>query len=88
MPLSSSGRYIHILVYVFITPPPTTFLNAFFSLLDDAFPLFGVIAYGLFSFCALAALGRMRGYRVAKEVTASMSMSMVVGVLGVGVGGG
>jgi len=45
--------YIHILVYVFITPPPTTFLNAFFSLLDDTFPLFGVIAYGLFSFYLL-----------------------------------
>ena len=48
--------YIHIVLYLFIAPPPTIFLNALFIELDRAFTLFGVISYGLFSFYLLACL--------------------------------
>ncbi|KAL1508346.1 hypothetical protein AB1Y20_004456 [Prymnesium parvum] len=47
---------LHLLVYVFITPPPTLFLNSLFIELDDIFPLFGVLAYGLFAFYLLFCL--------------------------------
>ena len=46
--------YLHILLYVFIAPPPTIFLNEFFANLDNAFTLFGTAAYGMFSFYLLA----------------------------------
>eukprot|EP00325_Prymnesiales_sp_UTEX-LB-985_P002044 CAMPEP_0174700544 /NCGR_PEP_ID=MMETSP1094-20130205/5468_1 /TAXON_ID=156173 /ORGANISM="Chrysochromulina brevifilum, Strain UTEX LB 985" /LENGTH=477 /DNA_ID=CAMNT_0015898047 /DNA_START=144 /DNA_END=1577 /DNA_ORIENTATION=+ len=49
----SIAWYVHILLYIFVSPPPTTFLNEFFSILDGVFPLFGVLAYGLFSFYLL-----------------------------------
>merc|ERR1712196_385521 len=45
--------YLHIIIYVFIEPPPSTFLNEMFSSMDDVFPLFGVISYGIFSFYLL-----------------------------------
>lgn len=48
--------YIHILLYVFISPPPTTFLNEFFANLDSSFTLFGTAFYALFSFYLLAAV--------------------------------
>ena len=46
--------YIHIVCYVFISPPPTIFLNAFFIELDKVFSLFGTAMYGVFSFYLLA----------------------------------
>ena len=46
--------YIHIVCYVFMKPPPTIFLNAFFIELDKVFSLFGTLMYGLFSFYLLA----------------------------------
>ena len=51
--VASPGRYIHIIIYVFISPPPTIFLNSFFIACDSVFPLFGCIFYGLFSFYLL-----------------------------------
>ena len=45
----SIAWYLHILLYVFISPPPTIFLNAFFISLDSVFSLFGTVMYGLFS---------------------------------------
>jgi len=48
--------FIHILLYVFISPPPTLFLNSLFMKLDDAFPLFGVLAYAAFASYLLFAL--------------------------------
>jgi len=48
--------YAHIILYLFISPPPTIFLNALFIELDNAFSLFGTAAYGLFSFYLLACL--------------------------------
>ena len=50
----SIAWYLHILLYVFISPPPTIFLNAFFISLDSVFSLFGTVMYGLFSFYLLA----------------------------------
>jgi len=50
----SVAWYLHIILYVFITPPPTIFLNAAFIELDKAFTLFGTLFYGLFSFYLLA----------------------------------
>jgi len=46
--------YVHILLYVFLSPPPTTCLNAAFIELDGVFPLFGTALYGLFAFYLLA----------------------------------
>jgi len=46
--------YVHIVLYVFISPPPTTCLNAAFVQLDSVFPLFGTALYGLFAFYLLA----------------------------------
>jgi LMBR1 domain-containing protein 1 len=46
--------YLHIVLYVFITPPPTIFLNGLFLELDKVFSLFGTILYGIFSFYLLA----------------------------------
>jgi len=44
---------IHIILYVIPVPPVYGFLNDFFVTLDNTFTLFGVIAYGLFSFYLL-----------------------------------
>ena len=45
---------LHIVLYVFLSPPPTIFLNALFIELDKVFSLFGTVLYGLFSFYLLA----------------------------------
>ena len=37
---------LHIILYVFVNPPATQFLNSYFASLDDFFPLFGVVTYG------------------------------------------
>ena len=50
----SIAWYLHIIVYNFISPPPSIFLNALFIELDSVFSLFGTIFYGLFSFYLLA----------------------------------
>ena len=50
----SCAWYLHVVLYLFISPPPTIFLNAFFIELDGVFPLFGTALYGLFSFYLLA----------------------------------
>ena len=52
----STAWYLHIVLYLFITPPPSIFLNALFIELDRAFTLFGTVAYGCFSFYLLACL--------------------------------
>lgn len=44
---------LHIILYLFIEPAPTLFLNAYFMTLDGVFPLFGVITYGIFVFYLL-----------------------------------
>merc|ERR1740117_1879452 len=44
---------LHIILYIFLKPPPTLFLNAYFILLDDFFPLFGTATYGIFMFYLL-----------------------------------
>ena len=45
--------FIHILLYVFISPPPTLFLNSLFIEMDNTFQLFGVVSYGAFAFYLL-----------------------------------
>jgi len=50
----SFAWYLHIILYVFVAPPPNIFLNALFIELDKAFSLFGTLAYGLFTFYLLA----------------------------------
>jgi len=47
---------LQVILYEVLRPPPTTFLNVFFIELDDAFGLFGTIAYGLFAFYLLWAV--------------------------------
>jgi len=47
---------IHVLIYVLIVPPPSLMLNSLFIELDNVFALFGVIAYGLYSFYLLFCL--------------------------------
>lgn len=38
----------HIVIYMLIDPPLSPFLNDLFIKLDDVFPLFGTLAFGLF----------------------------------------
>jgi len=44
---------LHIILFVIPKPPIHPFLNNFFIALDEAFTLFGVIAYGIFAFYLL-----------------------------------
>jgi len=48
--------FLHIVLYIFVQPPASLFLNEFFAVLDDAFSLFGVTAYAMFSFYLLFAV--------------------------------
>lgn len=48
--LISLAWLLHIVLYVFVQPPVSPFLNDFFIELDDAFPLFGVLALSVFCF--------------------------------------
>ena len=41
---------VQVIVYIFIHPPATPFLNAMFTRLDKVFGLFGVAAFALFCF--------------------------------------
>ena len=52
----STVWYLHIILYLFMSPPPTIFLNALFIELDEAFTLFGTLSYGIFSFYLLGCL--------------------------------
>lgn len=45
--------FVHLVLYKYINPPASQFLNGLFDSLDSVFPLFGVVAYGLFSFYLL-----------------------------------
>lgn len=40
---------VHVIAYVFVYPPSTTFLNGYFVALDSVFPLFGTVTYAIFS---------------------------------------
>jgi len=44
---------LHVILYIFIYPPVTPFLNTLFIVLDDVFPLLGTICYGIASFYLL-----------------------------------
>ena len=44
---------LQVVLYLFVYPPVTPFLNVLFIKLDDVFPLFGVIAFALFCFWLL-----------------------------------
>lgn len=41
---------LQVILYIFIQPPPTPFLNLLFTRLDRVFGLFGVAAFALFCF--------------------------------------
>lgn len=41
---------LQVLLYIFVYPPVTPFLNTMFTSLDNAFPLFGTLAFGIFCF--------------------------------------
>ena len=44
---------LQVVLYLFVYPPVTPFLNVLFIKLDNVFPLFGVIAFALFCFWLL-----------------------------------
>mmetsp|Transcript_34075 Transcript_34075/g.79814 ORF Transcript_34075/g.79814 Transcript_34075/m.79814 type:complete len:474 (-) Transcript_34075:219-1640(-) len=44
---------LHIILYVLVQPPATLFLNEWFEKMDDVFPLFGTVSYGVFAFYLL-----------------------------------
>ena len=44
---------LQVVLYLFVYPPVTPFLNVLFIRLDNVFPLFGVIAFALFCFWLL-----------------------------------
>ncbi|EIE26974.1 hypothetical protein COCSUDRAFT_12091 [Coccomyxa subellipsoidea C-169] len=45
---------VHVVLYMFVYPPISPFLNSFFITLDGAFPLFGTVAFALFCFYLIA----------------------------------
>ena len=47
--------FIHIIVYIFPSPPWTPFLNNYFAWFDNWFPLFGVLSIAIFAFYLLLA---------------------------------
>jgi len=47
--------FIHIIVYVFPSPPLAPFLNNYFAWFDQWFPLFGVLSVAIFTFYLLVA---------------------------------
>lgn len=44
---------VHIVMYLVLTPPASSFLNIIFVNLDKAFSMLGTIAYGVFAFWLL-----------------------------------
>lgn len=48
--LVSIAWIIHIILYILLRPPVTNFLNGFFIILDSVFPLFGTLAFAIFTF--------------------------------------
>mmetsp|Transcript_48649 Transcript_48649/g.103780 ORF Transcript_48649/g.103780 Transcript_48649/m.103780 type:complete len:474 (-) Transcript_48649:106-1527(-) len=44
---------LHIILYVLVQPPASLFLNEWFEKMDDIFPLFGTVSYGIFAFYLL-----------------------------------
>lgn len=47
---------LQILLYIFVYPPVSPFLNNLFTKLDSAFPLFGTVAFGIFCFYLIGTL--------------------------------
>lgn len=47
---------LHVIIYEVLVPPPTGFLNVMFIGLDNAFGLFGTVAYAIFAFYLLLAV--------------------------------
>jgi len=47
--------FLHIIVYVFPSPPLAPFLNSYFAWFDKWFPLFGVLSIAIFTFYLLVA---------------------------------
>ena len=47
---------LQVLLYVFISPPATPFLNTMFTKLDKAFGLFGTLAFAIYCFYLIRAL--------------------------------
>lgn len=47
---------IHVFVFMVVVPPPSQFLNTMFIDLDNAFGLFGTVAYGCFAYYLLLAV--------------------------------
>ena len=45
---------VHIILYMLLDPPESSFLNDFFIELDNAFPLFGTAAFAVFCFYMIA----------------------------------
>lgn len=45
---------VHVVLYVFLSPPLYAFLNTFFSAMDNVFPLFGTLAFAVFCFYLIA----------------------------------
>eukprot|EP01023_Acetabularia_acetabulum_P068553 TRINITY_DN9735_c1_g1_i1.p2 TRINITY_DN9735_c1_g1~~TRINITY_DN9735_c1_g1_i1.p2 ORF type:complete len:215 (+),score=14.29 TRINITY_DN9735_c1_g1_i1:383-1027(+) len=83
---------IHIIIYMLVSPPLHPFLNAFFTTLDDTFPLFGVCAFGVFSFFLIAAaikghitlsqgVGFLNVYPMRQHGTLMSSMLVNVGLI-------
>ena len=51
---------LHMVIYVIVSPPLHPFLNSMFKELDDAFTLFGVIAFAIW--CFFLILAAIKGF--------------------------
>lgn len=48
---------VHVVLYVFLSPPLYGFLNTFFRAMDTVFPLFGTLAFAIFCFYLIGKFG-------------------------------
>ncbi len=46
---------VHVVLYIFLSPPLYPFLNTFFKAMDTVFPLFGTLAFAVFCFYLIGA---------------------------------
>ena len=65
---------LQVLLYVFIYPPLSPFLNQVFVRLDSVFPLFGTFAFALFCFY-LIGKSPFSGYHTSYDLISELSTS-------------
>ena len=63
---------LQVILYVFISPPASPFLNGMFTKLDKAFGLFGTLAFAIFCFYLI---GELIIYRQEHELPSRSALT-------------